>query len=65
MAVFTYSVSLFIIGAIIAAVFHGMAGAFLIGVAVVGMFVSLLRFVEADASMEQDDVEDRLGHHPR
>ena len=64
MAVFTYSVALFIIGAIIAAVFHGLAGAVLIGLSVVGMFVSLLRFAESDASM-QDDLDDQLRHHPR
>ena len=70
MSVFTYCVALFIIGAIIAATFHGTVGVALIGVAVIGMFFALLQFVDSHARrLDQDEaertVDERLTHHPR
>lgn len=70
MSVFVYSISLLLIGGIIAVSFNAGAGLIMAGVALVGIFFSLLRLAEAGpATMTQDDIDrqrdDLLRHHPR
>lgn len=70
MSVFVYSISLLIIGGIIAVSFNAGAGLVMAAIALGGIFLSLLRLAEAGpAAMTQDDIdrqlEDLLRHNPR
>jgi hypothetical protein len=70
MSVFVYSIALLIIGGIIAVSFNAGAGLVMVGVALVGVFVSLLRVAEAEpgATSQEDfdrQLEDVLRRHPR
>jgi hypothetical protein len=70
MSVFVYSISLLLIGGIIAVSFSTGAGLLMVGVALVGIFFSLLRLAEAGSTtMTQDDIDrhmdEVLRHHPR
>jgi hypothetical protein len=70
MAVFIYSVSLFLIGGIIAASFNASVGIVMMVLAAAGLFFSLIQFAESDtAGLSQEEldrrIEDVLHHHPR
>jgi hypothetical protein len=70
MSVFVYSISLLIIGGIIAVSFNAGAGLVMAAIAFGGIFVSLLRVAESGQSMmAQDDIdgqmEDALRRNPR
>jgi len=69
-SVFVYSISLLIIGGIIAVSFNTGAGLVLAAIALGGIFFSLLRVAEAGQStLAQDDVDSQLDdfvrHYPR
>jgi hypothetical protein len=69
MSVFVYSLSLLIIGGIIAASFHLEAGLGMMLVAMVGIFASMLRLAEAEHSTDDEDldrqIQDVLNHSSR
>jgi hypothetical protein len=71
MSVFVYSLSLFIIGGIIPAVFNTFGGIVVMVAATFGLFFSLIQFAESDRggdmSPEELDrrIEDVLHHRPR
>jgi hypothetical protein len=70
MSVFVYSISLLIIGGIIAVSFNAGVGLVMAAIALGGIFFSLLRLAEAGPStLAHDDIdrqlEDLLRHNPR
>jgi hypothetical protein len=70
MSVFVYSISLLIIGGIIAVSFNAGAGLVMAAIAFGGIFVSLLRVAEAGQStLAHDDIDRQLDdfvrHRPR
>jgi len=60
MSVFVYSLSLLIIGGIIAASFHLEVGLGMMLVAMVGIFVSMLRLAESHHSTADDDLDRQI-----
>jgi hypothetical protein len=69
MSVFVYSLSLLVIGGIIAVSFHLEAGLGMMLVAMIGIFASMLRLAEAKHSSHDDDldrqIQDILRHSSR
>ena len=60
MSVFVYSLSLLIIGGIIAASFHLEAGLGMMLVAIIGIFASMLRLAESHHSSADDDLDSQI-----
>ena len=61
MSVFVYSVSLFIVGAIIGLVFYGQVGVGLMVLAAIGLVYSLIRYVESESRrIDQRDVDQHI-----